>query len=108
MQVSVFGANTAMWQVLPHAARFCHICVFAGCNYRGRTPTIVAGHPNHPLTPPPPCVYASGVNLRQALRAARWMLGDLFIRSTPTPTVDAAEQLANREAEIDVWEEKEL
>jgi hypothetical protein len=64
--------------------------------------------PNHPLTPPPPCVYASGVNLRQALRAARWMLGDLFIRSTPTPTVDAAEQLANREAEIDVWEEKEL
>ena len=53
-------------------------------------------------------MYASGVNLRQALRAARWMLGDLFIRSTPTTTVDAAEQLANREAEIDVWEEKEL
>jgi len=36
------------------------------------------------------------------------MLGDLFIGSTPAPAVDAAEQLANREAELDVWEEKEL
>ena len=64
MQVSVFGVNAAMWQVLPHAARFCHICVFAGSNYSGRTPTIVVGHPHHPLTPPPPRVYASGVSIR--------------------------------------------